>query len=157
MFNVQPKLGGVERLLPLLLIKSGCTWTHLGNLLTIPQRTDSALKTTAYIYKYLNPNPNSFNTSTHTSRNRNNSLIPPKGADPLEIHQLFSTVGSKISQLFVSNQVLENILDLKLAIILIAVSLIISSLALLILVLSHHRLKKSLMLLKSNFSPTLPK
>jgi len=75
----------------------------------------------------------------------------------LEIHQLFSTVGSKISQLFVSNQVLENILDLKLAIILIAVSLIISSLALLILVLSHHRLKKSLMLLKSNFSPTLPK
>jgi uncharacterized phage infection (PIP) family protein YhgE len=80
-----------------------------------------------------------------------------KGGVPLDIQHFFSTVGDKISQLFVPNQVLENIFVMKLAIILIAISLFISSLALLILALSHHRLKKSLMPVKSNSSPTLPK
>ena len=47
----------------------------------------------------------------------------------MDIHQFFSTVGDKISQLFVPNPVLENIFVMKLAIILIALSLIISSLA----------------------------
>jgi hypothetical protein len=90
------------------------------------------------------------------SRNRDKSLIPKKGGDPLDIQQFFSTVGDKISTFFVPNQVFENIIIMKLAIILIALSLIISSLALLILAISHHRLKKSLMLVKSNSSPTLP-
>ncbi|MGO8944324.1 MAG: hypothetical protein ACLQJ7_11710 [Syntrophobacteraceae bacterium] len=76
----------------------------------------------------------------------------------MDIHHFFSTIGDKISTLFVPNQVLENILDLKVAIILIAISLLIFSVALLILALSHHRLKKkSLMLVKPNSSPTLPK
>jgi hypothetical protein len=66
-------------------------------------------------------------------------------------------VGDKISNFFVPNQVLENILDLKTAVILIAISLLISSVALLILALSHHRFKKSIMLVKPNSSPTLPK
>ncbi len=66
-------------------------------------------------------------------------------------------MGDKVTRFFVPNQVLENILDLKTAIILIAISLLISSVALLILAMSHHRLKKSLMLVKSNSSPTLPK
>jgi len=91
------------------------------------------------------------------SPNKNKSLIPSKRGDPLDIHQFFSTVGDKISKLFVPNQVLENILDLKTAIILITISLLISSVALLILALSHHRFKKSLMPIKSNSSPTLPK
>jgi len=81
-----------------------------------------------------------------------------KGGDPpLGTSHFFSTVGDKISQLFVPNQVLENILDLKVAIILIAISLLISSVALLILALSYHRFKKSLKLVKPNSSPTLPK
>ncbi|MGO8945016.1 MAG: hypothetical protein ACLQJ7_15255 [Syntrophobacteraceae bacterium] len=75
----------------------------------------------------------------------------------MHIPNFFSTIGDKISTLFVPNQVLENILDLKTAVILVAISLLISSLALLILVLSHHRFKKSLILVKSNSSPALPK
>jgi len=75
----------------------------------------------------------------------------------LDIHQSFSTMGDKISKFFVPNQVLEDIIVLKTAVILVAISLLISSLALLILVLSHHRFKKSIMLVKPNSSPTLPK
>jgi uncharacterized phage infection (PIP) family protein YhgE len=75
----------------------------------------------------------------------------------LDIHHFFSTVGDKLTKLFVPNQVLENILDLKVAIILIAISLLISSVALLILALSHHRFKKSTMPAKANSGPTLPK
>ena len=75
----------------------------------------------------------------------------------MDIQHFFSTVGDKITKLFVPSQVLENILDLKTAIILIVLSLIISSLALLILAISHHRFKKSIMLVKSNSSPTVPK
>ena len=75
----------------------------------------------------------------------------------MDIQHFFSTVGDKISKVFVPNQVLENILFMKTAIILISISLIISSLALLILALSHHRFKKFIMLVKSNSSPTLPK
>jgi hypothetical protein len=75
----------------------------------------------------------------------------------LDIHQFFSTMGDKVGKVFGLNPVLENILALKLAIILIALSLLISSLALLILALSDHRFKKSPMPVKSNSSPTLPK
>ena len=75
----------------------------------------------------------------------------------MDIQHFFSTVGDKISKFVGFNPVLENILALKLAIILIAVSLLISSLVLLVLAISHHRLKKSLMLVKSNSSHTLPK
>ncbi len=75
----------------------------------------------------------------------------------MDIHHFFATIGDKIPRLFVPNQMLENILDLKTAIILISISLLISSAALLILAMSHNRLKKSLMLVKSNSSPTLPK
>jgi len=66
-------------------------------------------------------------------------------------------MGDKISQFFLPNQVLENILVMKVAIILVALSLLISSLAILILALSHHRFEKSLIPVKSNSSATLPK
>jgi len=75
----------------------------------------------------------------------------------LNISHFFLSVGDKVAKIFVPNQVLENILDLKTAIILITISLLISSVALLILALSNHRLKKSLMLFKSSSSSTLPK
>ncbi len=75
----------------------------------------------------------------------------------MDIQHFFSTVGDKISTSFVPNQVLEKILFMKVAIILIAISLLISSLALLVLAISHHRFKKSIMLVKSHSSPTLPK
>ena len=75
----------------------------------------------------------------------------------MDIHNFFTTIGDKVTKIFVPNQVLENILDLKTAIILIALSLLVSSLALLILAISNHRFKKSLMLLKPNSIPTLPK
>jgi hypothetical protein len=63
-------------------------------------------------------------------------------------------VGDKITHVLGFNPVLENILVMKEAIILISISLLISSLALLFLALSHHRFKKSIKLLKPNCSPT---
>jgi hypothetical protein len=75
----------------------------------------------------------------------------------LDIHQFFSTVGDKISKVLGFNPVLENIVVMKVAIILVAISLLISSVAVLILTLSDHRFKKSLKLVKPNSSPTLPK
>jgi hypothetical protein len=62
----------------------------------------------------------------------------------LDIHQFFSTVGDKMGKVFVPNQVFENIIVLKTAIILISLSLLVSSLALLILAISHCRSKNSL-------------
>jgi hypothetical protein len=59
----------------------------------------------------------------------------------LDIHQFFSTIGDKVTKLFVPNQVLENTINLKTAIILISISLLISSMALLVPPLSHHRFK----------------
>ncbi len=70
------------------------------------------------------------------SRNRNESRITKKGGDPLDIHQFFSTVGDKVGKVFGFNPVLENIVVMKVAIILIVLSLLISSFALLVLTIS---------------------
>jgi hypothetical protein len=59
----------------------------------------------------------------------------------LDIHQFFSTVGDKVGKVFGFNSVLENIFVMKVAILLIALSLFISSLALLVLAFSHYRSK----------------
>ena len=59
----------------------------------------------------------------------------------MDIHQFFSTIGDKIGKVFGFNPVVENILALKVAILLIALSLLISSLALLLLAISHCRSK----------------
>jgi uncharacterized phage infection (PIP) family protein YhgE len=50
-----------------------------------------------------------------------------KGGDPLGLSHFFSTIRDKVTKIFIPNQVLENILDLKTAIILIAISLLIIS------------------------------
>jgi hypothetical protein len=63
-------------------------------------------------------------------------------------------MGDKITRVLGFNQGLENILVMKVAIILVAISLVISSVALLILALSHHRFKKSINMLKPYSSPT---
>ncbi len=54
----------------------------------------------------------------------------------MDIHQFFSTVGDKVGKVFGFNPVLENIVVMKLAIILIVLSLLISSFALLVLTIS---------------------
>ena len=79
-----------------------------------------------------------------------------KGGDPLDISHFFQSVGDKIGRVLGLNPLLENILVMKVAIILISISLLVSSLAMLILALSHHRLKKSIELLKPHSSPTTP-
>jgi len=62
----------------------------------------------------------------------------------LDIHQFFSSIGDKIGRVLGFNPVLENIFVMKLAIVLISLSLLISSLALLVLAISHCRSKNSL-------------
>ena len=88
------------------------------------------------------------------SRNRNKSLITTKGGDPLDISHFFQSIGDKIGGVLGLNPLLENILVMKVAIILIAISLVISSWAILFLAISQHRFKKSIELLKSYSSPT---
>ena len=66
-------------------------------------------------------------------------------------HQFFSTVGDKISKFLGFNPVLENIVVMKVAIVLIALSILISSSVLLVLAISHSRLKKTL---KITFRPS---
>ena len=61
----------------------------------------------------------------------------------MDISGFLSSLGDKIGKLFGSNPFLDNFTALKTAIILIAISLLISSLALLILALSHHGTKKA--------------
>ncbi len=75
----------------------------------------------------------------------------------MDIGNFLQSIGDKVGKIMVPNSIFQDLMSIKIAIELIALSLLISSLALLILALSHHRLKKSLMLVKSNSSPTLPK
>jgi hypothetical protein len=57
----------------------------------------------------------------------------------LDIYQLFSSIGDKIGRIFGFKPVLENIVVMKVASILIALSLVISSMVLLVLAISHYR------------------
>ncbi len=59
----------------------------------------------------------------------------------MDIAHFFQAIGDKIGRVLGFNPVLENILALKVAIILISLSLLISSSALLILAISHYRNK----------------
>ncbi len=59
----------------------------------------------------------------------------------MDISHFFSTMGDKIGRVLGFNPVLGNIVSMKAAIILIALSLLISSLALLVLAISHCRSK----------------
>lgn len=59
----------------------------------------------------------------------------------MDIYQIFFTMGDKIGRVLGFNPVLENVVAIKTAILLIAISLLISSLALLVLAISHKRLR----------------
>lgn len=69
------------------------------------------------------------------------------------IYHFVSALGNKLTAIFIPHQILENIFILKAALILVSISLCISSLALLILVVSQYRRKKSPKLVKSNVFP----
>jgi hypothetical protein len=76
----------------------------------------------------------------------------------LDITYFFQSISEKLDKFFFPHQVLENILFTKVAIILITLSLLISSVALIILALSQYRSKKSLQPIKTDSSPpALPK
>ncbi|MGA3118601.1 MAG: hypothetical protein ABSF90_29765 [Syntrophobacteraceae bacterium] len=62
----------------------------------------------------------------------------------MDISHFVQSIGDKAGKVFGFNPVLENIVMMKVAIILISISLLISSLALLVLVISHCRSKNSL-------------
>jgi hypothetical protein len=74
----------------------------------------------------------------------------------LDIDQFFSSMGDKIGKFLGVNPVLENIFVMKLAIILISISILISSLALLVLAISHSRLKKTLRITSDPILDCLP-
>ena len=59
----------------------------------------------------------------------------------MDITHFFQAIGDKIGRVLGFNPVLENIVVMKVAILFIALSLLISSLALLVLAISHYRSK----------------
>jgi hypothetical protein len=61
----------------------------------------------------------------------------------LDIGNFLQSIGDKVSKIMVPNSILQDLISIKIAIGLIAISLLISSLALLVLALSHSRLKKT--------------
>jgi len=62
----------------------------------------------------------------------------------LEIGNFLQSIGDKVSKIMVPNSIFQDLMSIKIAIGLIALSLLISSLALLVLAISHSRLKKTL-------------
>jgi hypothetical protein len=76
----------------------------------------------------------------------------------LDITHFFQSIPDKLGNLIVPSHILETLVIMKTAIILITLALLISSIALLILALSHHRSKKSFKPINPNSSPpALPK
>jgi NADH:ubiquinone oxidoreductase subunit 3 (subunit A) len=71
----------------------------------------------------------------------------------LDITHFFQSIPDKLGKISVPNHILESITVLGVPIILIALSLFISSLALLLLVLSHYRSKHSIEPFESGFQP----
>jgi hypothetical protein len=71
----------------------------------------------------------------------------------LDITHFLQSLPDKLGKLFNPNQILENIFLMKIAVILITISLLTSSLALLLLALSHYRSKHSIELIESDFQP----
>ncbi|MGD0399388.1 MAG: hypothetical protein ABSC04_10790 [Syntrophobacteraceae bacterium] len=61
----------------------------------------------------------------------------------MDIGNFFQSIGDKVSKIMVPNSILQDLMSIKIAIGLIAISLLISSLALLTLAISHGRLKKT--------------
>ncbi|MGO9020976.1 MAG: hypothetical protein ACLQVJ_21750 [Syntrophobacteraceae bacterium] len=64
----------------------------------------------------------------------------------MDIGNFLQSIGDKVSKIMVPNSIFQDLMSIKIAIGLIALSLLISSLALLVLAISHSRLKKTQMI-----------
>jgi hypothetical protein len=62
----------------------------------------------------------------------------------LDIGNVLQSIGDKVSKIMVPNSIFQDLMSIKIAIGLISISILVSSLALLVLALSHSRLKKTL-------------
>jgi hypothetical protein len=62
----------------------------------------------------------------------------------LDIGNFLQSIGDKVSKIMVPNSILQDLMSIKIAIGFIAISLLISSSALLVLTICHSRLKKTL-------------
>jgi len=90
------------------------------------------------------------------SPNRNKSHVTRKEVYPLDIGNFLQSIGDKVSKIMVPNSILQDLMSIKVAIGLIALSLVISSLALLVLAISHSRLKKTLRITSNQIIDCLP-
>jgi len=61
----------------------------------------------------------------------------------LDIGNYLQSIGDKLCNIMVPNSIFQDLMSIKIAIGLISISILISSLALLVLALSHSRLKKT--------------
>ena len=61
----------------------------------------------------------------------------------MDIGNFLQSIGDKVSKIIVPNSIFQDLMTIKIAIGLIALSLLISSLALLVLAIFHYRLKKN--------------
>ena len=62
----------------------------------------------------------------------------------MDIGNFLQSIGDKVSKIMVPSSIFQDLMSIKITIGLIAISLLISSLALLVLTISHSRLKKTL-------------
>ncbi|MGA2224664.1 MAG: hypothetical protein ABSH41_09510 [Syntrophobacteraceae bacterium] len=61
----------------------------------------------------------------------------------MDIDNFLQSIMDKVSKIMVPNSIFQDLMSIKIAIGLISISILISSLALLVLALSHSRLKKT--------------
>ena len=62
----------------------------------------------------------------------------------MDIGNFLQSIGDKVSKIMVPNSIFQDLMSIKIAIGLISISLLISSVALLVLAISHYRGKNSL-------------
>ena len=74
----------------------------------------------------------------------------------MDFGNFLQSIGNKVSKIMVPNSIFQDLMSIKIAIGLIALSLLISSLALLVLAISHSRLKKTLRITSDEFLDCLP-
>ena len=74
----------------------------------------------------------------------------------MDIGNLLQSIGDKVSKIMVPNLIFQDLISIKIAIGLISISLLISSLAFLVLAISHSRLKKTLKITPDQILDCLP-
>ena len=74
----------------------------------------------------------------------------------MDIGNFLQSIGDKVSKIIVPNSIFQDLTSIKIAIGLISISILISSLALLVLAISHSRLKKTLKITSDQILDCLP-